>query len=164
MHMEDWRKNLKKRPTRTWSRVEIEEIIKENHIDRARFAEYSKTEYQAIINRFYYAFVNYNSTSTVKVQGAWNNIRHSLSKADFISEDIGWYEMLDTMRRSLAMRCDAKCFLLLEDGWLYEGYIEEVNNVLREIDGFIEAFYIFTYDFDFLYVYSSDARGYVLYN
>ena len=161
--MKDWRETLKKRPFRSWSRVEIEEIIKEKNIDRARFAEYSKTEYQAIINRFYYAFVNHNSTSKVKVQGAWNNLRNSLSKVDFVSEDKGWYEMLDSMKSSFAKNCDTKCFLLLDDGWLYEGYIEEVVNVLREIDGFIEAFYIFTHGFDFLYSYSSDSRGYVLY-
>ena len=162
--MEDsWRETLKKRPVRTWSRVEIEEIIKERHIDRTRFGEYSKSAYQTVINRFYYAFTDHDSNSTVRVQGAWNKIRNSLSKVDFVSEDFGWNEMLTSMKASVLTCCDTKCFLLLDDGWLYEGYIDEIIEVLREIDGFIDAFYIFTNRYDVLFSYSGDSRGYVLY-
>ena len=52
--MEKWREGLKKQPTRYWSRIEIEAIVKELNIDRNRFYEYSKTNYQKVINRFYY--------------------------------------------------------------------------------------------------------------
>ena len=71
--------------------------------------------------------------------------------------------MLASMKASVLTYCDTKCFLLLDDGWLYEGYIDEIIEVLREIDGFIDAFYIFTNRYDVLFSYSGDSRGYVLY-
>ena len=39
-------------------RDEIEEIIKEENIDRNRFAEFSKFQYDNIIKKFYYAFAH----------------------------------------------------------------------------------------------------------
>lgn len=45
MILEEWRKQLKTKPLRYWSRIEIEEIIKEKNIDRTRFYEYSKNKY-----------------------------------------------------------------------------------------------------------------------
>ena len=50
--LEEWRKNLKNKPARYWSRIEIEEIVKEKNIDRNRFYEYSKNKYLQVINRF----------------------------------------------------------------------------------------------------------------
>ena len=59
MILEEWRKQLKTKPLRYWSRIEIEEIIKEKNIDRTRFYEYSKNKYDKIIKNFYYSFVDY---------------------------------------------------------------------------------------------------------
>ncbi len=83
--MEEWRKNLKKKPARYWSRIEIEEIMKEKYIDRNRFYEYSKNKYQQIINRFYYSFVehknaNYKERSQVRLSYLWLNLRKELKK------------------------------------------------------------------------------------
>lgn len=47
--MEQWREKLKNQPTRYWSRMEIEFIIKELNIDRYRFYEYSKMNFQKVI-------------------------------------------------------------------------------------------------------------------
>jgi len=33
-----------------------------------------------------------------------------------------------------------KVFLMLSDGWVYEGYIDEILEVLNEVDGLIEDF------------------------
>lgn len=46
--MENWRELLKDKPVKYWIRTEIEEIIKEKSVDRERFYEYSKTNYQKI--------------------------------------------------------------------------------------------------------------------
>ena len=61
--LEEWRKNLKNKPARYWSRIEIEEIVKEKNIVRNRFYEYSKNKYQQVINRFYYSFVEHKNTN-----------------------------------------------------------------------------------------------------
>ena len=50
---------MKDKPVKYWIRTEIEEIIKEKSDDRERFYEYLKTNYQNIINKFYYAFMDY---------------------------------------------------------------------------------------------------------
>ena len=46
--MENWRELLKDKSVKYWIRAEIEEIIKEKSVDRERFCEYSKTNYQKI--------------------------------------------------------------------------------------------------------------------
>ena len=46
--MENWRELLKDKPVKYWIRTEIEEIIKDKSVDRERFCEYSKTNYQKI--------------------------------------------------------------------------------------------------------------------
>ena len=55
--MNNW--NDKNKPVRYWSRDEIEETVKSLGIDRSRFYEYSKTDYQKVINQFYFAFVEH---------------------------------------------------------------------------------------------------------
>lgn len=65
--MEKWREKLKNKPVRYWIRDEIEEIMKEEKIDRKRFCEYAKTEYQKVINEFYYSFADYTKFPTVEL-------------------------------------------------------------------------------------------------
>ena len=55
----EWRDKAFRKPFRYWIRDEIEEIIKEENIDRKRFYEASKNNYQSIINKFYYSFIDY---------------------------------------------------------------------------------------------------------
>ena len=57
--MENWRELLKDKPVKYWIRAEID--------DRKRFYEYSKTNYQKIINRFYYAFIDYKKYPKVEL-------------------------------------------------------------------------------------------------
>lgn len=55
----EWQEKLKNKSVRYWICDEIEEIIKEESIDRNRIYEFSKTDYKSIINGFYYAFAEY---------------------------------------------------------------------------------------------------------
>ena len=50
---------MKDKPVKYWIRAEID--------DRKRFYEYSKTNYQKIINRFYYAFIDYKKYPKVEL-------------------------------------------------------------------------------------------------
>ena len=143
--LEEWRKNLKNKPARYWSRIEIEEIVKEKNIDRNRFYEYSKNKYQQVINRFYYSFVehknaNHKECSQVRLSYLWLNFRNELNKIyhEYASSD--WDTSLFKIKEILEYDWNKKLFLILSDGWVYEGYIEEILSVLAETDGLIEEF------------------------
>mgnify|MGYP003443393219 FL=1 len=47
--------------------------------------------------------------------------------------------------------------MILSDGWVYEGYIEEILSVLAETDGLVEDFYIVTPEYDKFAMYCSDG-------
>lgn len=100
--MEHWGENLKNKPLKYWIRIEIEEIVKEKSIDRKRFYEYSKTKYQKVINRFYYAFVDYKNYPEVELRYCWLHFRQELTQIDFVSETIGWKCMLAKIKEQLS--------------------------------------------------------------
>lgn len=78
--MECWKEELKDKPVKYWIRTEIEEIIKEKSVDRKLFYEYSKTEYQKVINGFYYAFVDYEKYPEVELSYCWLHFREELNE------------------------------------------------------------------------------------
>lgn len=146
-------KKLKMNPVRYWSRIEIEEIVKEKNIDRNRFYEYSKNKYQHIINRFYYSFVEHNDANhkehfQIVLSYLWLHLRKELNKIyhEYASSD--WEASLSKIKERLEYDWNKKLFLILSDGWVYEGYIDEILSVLAETDGLIEDFYIVTPEYD----------------
>ena len=116
--MENWRELLKDKPVKYWIRAEIEEIIKEKSIDRKRFYEYSKTNYQKIINGFYYAFVDYKKYPKVELSYCWLHFRQELKEIDCVSETIGWEGMLAKIKERLSYDWNKKVYLILSDGML----------------------------------------------
>lgn len=116
--MENWRELLKDKPVKYWIRAEIEEIIKEKSIDRKRFYEYSKTNYQKIINRFYYTFVDYKKYPKVELSYCWLHFRQELKEIDCVSETIGWEGMLAKIIERLSYDWNKKVYLILSDGML----------------------------------------------
>ncbi|WP_168356630.1 DUF6756 family protein [Petralouisia muris] len=161
--MENWREHLKDKPVKYWIRTEIEEIIKEKSVDRKRFYEYSKTKYQKIINEFYYAFADHKKYPKVELNYCWLHFRQELKKIDCISETIGWECMLAKIKERLSYDWNKKVYLILSDGWVYEGYIDNIIDVLEEVDGLLEDFYIVTPQFDKFAAYSDDGQCLVFY-
>ena len=161
--MEDWREHLKDKPVKYWIRTEIEEIIKKKSVDRKRFFECSKTKYQKIINGFYYAFVDYNKYPKVELSYCWLHFRQDMKVIDRVSEMIGWKCMLAKIKEGLSYDWNKKIFLIVSDGWVYEGYIDSVIDVLNEVDELLEEFYIVTPQFDKLAAYCDDGRCLVFY-
>ena len=160
--LEEWRKKLKTKPVRYWSRIEIEEIIKEKKIDRNRFYEYSKNKYQQIINRFYYSFVEHKDENHKEhPQGGlsylWLRLRKELNKIYHEYALSDWEASLSKIKEHLEYNWKKKLFLILSDGWVYEGYVDEILSVLAETDGLIEDFYIVTPEYDKFAVYCSDG-------
>ncbi len=127
---------MKDKPVKYWIRTEIEEIIKEKSVDRERFYEYLKTNYQKIINKFYYAFMDYKKYPKVELSYCWLYFRQELKEIDCVSETIGW---------------------------VYEGYIDTITDVLNEVDGLLEDFYIVTLQFDKFAAYTDDGQCLCIY-
>lgn len=157
MILEEWRKQLKTKPLRYWSRIEIEEIIKEKNIDRTRFYEYSRNKYDKIIKNFYYSFVDYKDNSRIELSYMWLYFRKNLKKiySEYANSD--WEASLYKIKTLFTYNWNRKLFLILSDGWVYEGYIDEILSVLAETDGLIHDFYIVTPEYDKFAMYCDDG-------
>lgn len=155
--LEEWRKKLKTKPVRYWSRIEIEEIVKEKNIDRNRFYEYSKNKYQQVINNFYYSFADYKNHSKIELNYLWLHLRKELKKlyCEYAGSD--WKTSLCKIKELLVYNWNRKLYLILSDGWVYEGYIDEILSVLTETDGLIEDFYIVTPEYNKFAMYCDDG-------
>lgn len=161
--MEQWREQLKKKPVRYWSRIEIEEIVKEKKIDRTRFYEYSKNKYDQVIKRFYYSFADYKNHPKVELAYLWLYFRKDLKQLYYGYDSNDWTAMLHKIKELLPYHWERKLFLILSDGWVYEGFIDEILSVLAETDGIIEDFYIVTPEYDKFAMYCDDGGGIGIY-
>lgn len=156
--MEEWRNRLKNKPFKYWIRDEIEEIIKEKNIDRSRFYEYSKFNYYEVIKGFYYAFVDYERYPEVSLSYCWLHFREELKKSESLSElNYEWPLLLKKIKTWILNSSDKKFYLILSQGWVYEGYIDEIISVLNEIDGLLEDFFIVSPKYDWFIFYCDDG-------
>ena len=161
--MEEWRNQLKTKPIRYWSRIEIEEIVKDKNIDRTRFYEYSKNKYQQVIKKFYYSFADYKNHPRIDLNYLWLHFRKELNQIYCEYSGSDWETSLYKIKELLAYNWNRKLFLILYDGWVYEGYIDEVLSVLAETDGIIEDFYIVTPEYDKFAMYCNDGDCIIIY-
>ena len=107
-------KELRKKPlpVRYWSRIEIEEIIKEHCIDRERFYEYSKNKYQKVLNKFYYSFADHIKYPDFHLNYLWLHFRKDFKKVFFQYDND---DMLDNIKQYFISRKIQKLFLILSD-------------------------------------------------
>lgn len=153
-----------KKSVRYWSRDEIENIVKDKNIDRTRFHEYSKSEYEKVIHKFYYSFCDYSVCKEISsLSYVWLKFRRNLIKTATVSENVGWNNMLNTITEEMEYNWNKKLYLILSDGWVYEGYIDEIITVLGEVTGNVEDFYIVSLDFDSMVAYCDDGDCLVFY-
>ncbi|WP_275443720.1 hypothetical protein [Petralouisia muris] len=66
--------------------------------------------------------------------------------------------MLAKIKERLSYDWNKKIYLILSDGWVYEGYIDTMIDVLNEVDGLLEDFYIVTPQFDKFAAYTDDGQ------
>ena len=133
-------------------REEIEKIIKEEHIERNRFHEFSKLKYDEVIQKFYYSFCDYKQffTTTVTLSYRRLHFRSTLDHyavAGLWSVNWDWEEYLSAIKSSMPSNDGQKLFLLLEEGWVYEGYADEMFRILKKIDYHMN-FFIISNQFD----------------
>ena len=82
---------------------------------------------------------------------------------DRVSEAVGWECMLGKIKECLSYDWKKKVYLILSQGWVYEGYIDSIIDVLGEADGFLEDFYIVPPQFDRFAGYCDDGGCLVFY-
>lgn len=58
---------------------------------------------------------------------------------------------------------DAKLYMILSQGWVYEGYLREILDVLVETDGLLDDFYLVSREFDWMIAYCDDGESAALY-
>lgn len=160
----EWLERLKDKPLRCWIRDEIEEIIKEEQIDRSRFHEASKFTYEGILRKFYYSFFQYEENQEYAVSDfsysyGWLKLHKRLQETDTIRWYTDWTEYIQSVTLLIpeAQKQDA-FFLILGEGWVYEGYIHEIMAVLLETDNLLKDFYIVSKKFDWMIVHCDDGE------
>ena len=127
----------------------IAEIVKEKCIDKNRFSAYPGGAHHKVITNFLYAFTDYENNPKENPEYCWVNFRKSLQVTHRIHENPKVHsDWITTPTYSYG-------------DWVYEGYIDEITEVLNTIDDImIAAFYITSYEYDKLAYYSDD--GYTL--
>lgn len=141
-------------------RDEIEEIIKTENIDRSRFHEFDKNRYSEIINKFYYAFFDYEKYRMLELHYLWLRIRSDIENeiVQGLNQSESWKEYIKKIDRYLPHGKDKTYFLILSQGWVYEGYIPEIQTVLMNTTVLLDDFYIVSKKFDTVLFHNDDGE------
>ena len=138
---------------------EIEEIIKNENIDRSRFHEFDKHRYNEIITKFYYTFFDYNKYKKISLDYVWLKLRSDIEcKCLQSSLWYDWEEYLSNIKKYFPNE-NKTYYLILSYGWVYEGYIIEIQKVLLETTGLLEDFYIVSKKFDKVICHCDDGNN-----
>lgn len=154
----------KRKPDSYRTRDEVEEIIKENNIDRSEFHEVSKLSYENILRKFYYTFfeydrnVRYAQQQKINLSYAWLHFRKELSHSDTILLHYNDTD-IDSIKSLIPEYSDnMKCFCILADGWVYEGKLSAMLNVIPEVSVMTD-YYIISKKFDWVVVSCEDGES-----
>ena len=158
----EWQDKAFRKPFRYWIRDEIEEIIKEENIDRKRFYEASKNNYQSIINKFYYSFIDYEDKRKpdfTELSYLWLNFRKNLKRSPLIHWGKDYNEYIGSIASLIPDGyLNNMHYLILSQGWVYEGYIPEIIAVLRETDGWLDDFYVVSKKYEYVIIHTDDGE------
>lgn len=153
----------KHKPESYRTRDDVEEIIKENNIDRSEFHEVSKFSYKNIQRKFYYTFfeydrnVRYAQQPEINLSYAWLYFCKELCHSDSIR---AYYDDsdIDSIKSLVPDYSDNMiCYCILADGWVYEGKLSAMLNVIPEISIY-EDYYIISKKFDWVVVNCEDGE------
>ena len=158
----EWQDKTMHKPVRYRIRDEIEEIIKEVNIDRSRFFEASKINYRSIINKFYYSFIDYEGKGKpdfTELSYLWLVFRKNLKRSQFIHWRKDYEEFIGSIAALIPNGyLNNMHYLILSQGWVYEGYIPEIIAVLNETDGWLDDFYVVSKKYDYVIIYTDDGQ------
>lgn len=145
-------------------RDEIEEIIKEENIDRNSLYEVSKFSYENILRKFYYTFfeydknVRYAEQKKIDLSYAWLYFRKNLNHSETIQVNYDDSD-IDAIKNLIPDYSDEKsCFCIVDGGWVYEGKISEILKVFPSEIGIKTDYYIISKKFDWVVVNCEDGE------
>lgn len=140
-------------------RNEIENIIKEYHIDRNKFHEVAKHKYEEVLRRLYYSFCDYQKYPAIQIAYLWTRFRNNLNSTELIpaawDDWEGYIAQLDTIVPDKNL--EEWYYLVVDSGWVYEGILSEIKKVLLEYPAFMDDFYIFPKDYRWLICHCDDG-------
>ena len=140
-------------------RNEIENIIKEYHIDRNKFHEVAKNKYEEVLRRLYYSFCDYQKYPAIQIAYMWTRFRNNLnSTKPIITKWEDWEEYIDQLDDIVPDKNPIEWYYLVVDGgWVYEGILSEIKKVLLEYPAFMDDFYLFPKDYRWLVCHCDDG-------
>ncbi|MBE6867782.1 MAG: hypothetical protein E7494_03365 [Ruminococcus albus] len=136
-------KYISERKKHVLLRDEIEEAIKAKNIDRGKIHEYSKQGYGDIISKFYFTFADIKNYPVGRQTLEEYNMhfREELYQ-EYIACSLNYESHAGYIQAIKAGIPDEdKLFLILSDGWVYEGEKDAMFDVLEEVYD-IRDFYI----------------------
>ena len=140
-------------------RNQIENIVKDERVNRNRFHEVSKLEYEDIIRKFYYTFCDYKKFPTIKLDYLWLRFHESLQSTE-CKRCRDWNSYIEEMAELVpAEQQEQKVYLILDYGWVYEGFLPEIQTVLLNTDGLLEDFYIVSKHYEWVIAHSEDGEA-----
>lgn len=105
--------------------------------------------------------MDYENHPEISLAYCWLHFREKLRKTELANElSDDWPLLLKKIKIWISNSRDKKFYLILSQGWVYEGYIDEIISVLNETDGLLEDFYIVSPKYEWFIFYCDDG-GYV---
>lgn len=142
-------------------RNEIENIIKQKHIDRTIFHEVAKSNYEKVLRKIYYSFCDYQKYPTIEVSSyMWVRFRDGLKQTDLFYVDwADWNNYIDYIDQLIPEEESSVFYYLLVDGgWVYEGTLTGIKQVLYDFPVWMEDFYITPKNYAWLIVHCEDGE------
>lgn len=141
----------KNKSWKTNIRDEIEKIIKAENIDKTRFHEFDKHRYNKIITKFYYTFFDYEKYKNISLNYLWLKVRSDI-KNEIVQglnqcKNWNWSEYINNITKYIP-DINKMYYLIFDYGWVYEGYIGDIEKVLLETTVILGDFYIVSKKFD----------------
>lgn len=126
-------------------RDEAEQTVKDLNIDRANFHEAPKNEWENVIKRFYYTFIDYKKYPEITLNYFWLRFRDDLvySHTQHWYHNGDWEEFLGYIDKLIPKKSRSNEYYYINNcGWVYEGKLPEIIKVLGDCTGRVEDFYI----------------------
>lgn len=165
-------KNAGKRSLRYDVRDETEQSIKDLNIDRANFREVPKNEWESVVKRFYYTFIDYERfplKSFDSLGYLWLKFREGLHYTGHIQNGVNtkvWKEFVGKIDVLIPKENRPREYYYINDcGWVYEGRLHEIIQVIGDCTARIEDFYILPKRerFDWVVCYCGDGDSMGIY-
>ena len=123
-----WQEKLKNKPVRYWIRDEIEEIIKEENIDRKRFYEASKFQYANIIDKFCCSFFDRKrNPDRTDLSYLWLNFKKQLNHSEPVMLTENWTSYINNIISLIPDYNENELMIITNERFVIEKCFENVE-------------------------------------